>query len=438
MNVLSGSELSLDIGLATLYLFLMEKFLAFLGLFIWIFIAWCCSSDRKHFPKILVLKGLALQIILAVLVLGIPSLQIPGPLRFIFDQANLATIALLDYTRLGSQFLFGDLMKENQFGFIFAFQVLPTILFVSSLMSVLYQIGIMQKIVGFFAWIFFKILKTSGAETLAAAANIFVGQTEAPLVIKPYLNRMTKSEYLALMVGGMANVAGGVLAAYVALLKDRIPDIAGHLITASVLSAPASLILAKVLYPENSVPDTLGHIPDEYKQKPYSNVLEAATEGASEGLKLAFNVGAQLLAFIALIAMINGILSIIGGSMGFPELSLQLMMSWIFAPLMPFLGIASHEVLTAATLVGEKTILNEFVAYLSLTQQAGTLSDRTVVILSYALCGFANFSSIAIQVGGIGAMAPERKKDLASLGIRALIGGTLSSFMVASLAAILI
>lgn len=432
------SEMPLDIRLAPHYLPPMEKILAFSGLFVWVFIAWCCSVNRKRFPVALVAKGLGLQFVLALLVLGIPSLQIAGPLRFIFDQANDATIALLDYTLIGSKFLFGDLLEQNKFGFIFAFQVLPTIIFVSALMSVLYQIGIMQKIIGVFAWIFFKILKTSGAETLASAANIFVGQTEAPLVIKPYLSRMTKSEYLALMVGGMANVAGGVLAAYVALLKDRIPDIAGHLITASVLSAPASLILAKVLFPETETPDTLGRIPDEYKQKPYSNSIEAATEGASEGLKLALNVAAQLLAFIALIAMLNGILGYFGGLIGYPQLSLQLMMSWIFAPLMPFLGIAWSEILPSAALVGEKTILNEFVAYLSLTREAGNLSDRTVVILSYALCGFANFSSIAIQVGGIGAMAPERKKDLAALGIRALIGGTLSSFMVASLAAVLI
>ncbi len=416
----------------------MEKLFAFFGLFTWVLIAWLCSADRKRFPAALVAKGLAVQFVLALLVLGVPALGIQGPLRFIFDKANDAAVAVLEFTRIGSEFIFGDLMKQDQFGFIFAFQVLPTILFVSALMSILYQIGIMQKVVGFFAWIFFKILKTSGAETLAAAANIFVGQTEAPLVIKPYLNRMTKSEYMALMVGGMAGVAGGVLAAYVALLKDRIPDIAGHLITASVLSAPASLILAKVLFPEKEVPDTLGRIPEEYKLKPYTNVLEAATEGATEGLKLAFNVGAQLLVFIALIALINGMLGYVGAFFGYPGLSLQLMMSYVFAPLMPFLGIPLDEAFASGALVGEKTILNEFVAYLSLAKQAANFSDRTVIILSYALCGFANFSSIAIQVGGIGAMAPERKKDLAQLGIRALIGGTLSSFMTASFAAILI
>lgn len=416
----------------------MEKLGSALGLFVWVLIAWCFSANRRKFPTQLVVKGLLLQGLLALLVLGVPSLGFEGPFKFIFDQANDAAVALLNYTAKGSEFLFGDLLKTDKFGFIFAFQVLPTILFVASLMSVLYQLGIMQAIVGFFAWIFFRILKTSGAETLAAAANIFVGQTEAPLVIKPYLSRMTRSELLALMVGGMANVAGGVLAAYVALLKDRIPDIAGHLLTASVLSAPASLVLAKVLFPEEQTPDTLGRLPEEYKMKPYSNTLEAATEGASEGLKLAVNVAAQLLAFIALIALLNGILSNLGGLFDYPQLSLQLIMSWIFAPLMPLLGIPWNEAFVSGALIGEKTILNEFVAYLSLTQQAPGLSDRTVVILSYALCGFANFSSIAIQVGGIGAMAPSRKKDLASLGIRALIGGTLSSFMVASFAGILI
>lgn len=415
----------------------MERLFALTGLFLWLGIAWAFSSYRRRVPWGMVVRGVLLQFVLALLVLGLPSFGFHGPLQFIFDKTNDGAVALLNYTLEGSKFMFGDLMKPDKIGFIFAFQVLPTILFVAALMSVLYQIGVMQKIVGFFAWIFFRILKTSGAETLAASANIFVGQTEAPLVIKPYLSTMTRSELLALMVGGMANVAGGVLAAYVALLKDRIPDIAGHLLTASVLSAPASLVLAKIMLPETEAPVTLGKIPDEYKAKPYTNTLEAATEGASEGLKLALNVGAQLLAFIALIAMANGMISSLGEVAGYPGLSLQKIMSWIFSPLMPFLGIPFSEIGIAGSLVGEKTILNEFVAYLSLTREAPNLSDRSVVILSYALCGFANFSSIAIQVGGIGAMAPERKRDLSQLGIKALIGGTLSSFMVASIAAIL-
>lgn len=434
----------------------MEKLFAAIGLFLWIFIAWVLSENRRKFPWEIVAKGMLLQFILAILVLGVPSLNIPGPLRFIFDNTNTFANALIEYTKAGSGFIFGDLLKADQFGFIFAFQVLPTIIFIAALMSVLYQLGIMQAIVGFFSWVFFKILKTSGAETLAASANIFVGQTEAPLVIKPYLSSMTRSEMLALMIGGMANVAGGVLAAYVALLRDRIPDIAGHLLTASVLSAPASLLLAKVLLPESEKPVTLGKIPDEYKQKPYSNVLEAATEGTTDGLKLAVNVGAQILAFIALIALLNGILGAVGEGIHFKDwgasltpafftsqgqelkLSLEIILSWIFAPLSLFLGIPFHEIGAAGALIGQKTILNEFVAYLSLTKLSANLSTNSVVILSYALCGFANFSSIAIQVGGIGAMAPNRKKDLAKLGIKALIGGTLSSFMVASLAALLI
>lgn len=434
----------------------MEKILAFVGIFVWIGIAWLLSSHRKRIPWTIVLRGLLLQFALAILVLGIPVLNFSGPLRGIFNKTNDAIVALLNYTQQGSSFIFGDLIKSNSFGFIFAVQVLPTILFVAALMSVLYQLGIMQKIVGFFAWIFFRILKTSGAETLAAAANIFVGQTEAPLVIKPYLSHMTRSELLALMVGGMANVAGGVLAAYVALLKDRIPEIAGHLLTASVLSAPAALLLSKVLLPETEEPQTLRHLPRDYQNKPYNNVIEAATEGASEGLKLALNVGAQLLTFIALIALVNGLFSVFGNWIQFqkwgalvipdallksgetPTLSLQLLMSWISAPFMPFLGIPWSEAAVAGSLVGEKTILNEFMAYLSLSREASHLSSRTVIILSYALCGFANFASIAIQVGGIGAMAPERKKDLAQLGIKSLIGGTLASFMVASIAALLI
>lgn len=434
----------------------MEKLFAAVGLFLWILIAWILSENRKKFPWEIVIKGLILQFVLAILVLGIPSLNIEGPLRFVFDSTNTFANALIDYTKAGSSFIFGDLLKSDQFGFIFAFQVLPTIIFIAALMSVLYQLGIMQAIVGFFSWIFFKALKTSGAETLAASANIFVGQTEAPLVIKPYLNLMTRSELLALMIGGMANVAGGVLAAYVALLRDRIPDIAGHLLTASVLSAPASLLLAKVLLPENQNPVTMGKIPEEYKQKPYSNVLEAATEGTTDGLKLAVNVGAQILAFIALIALVNGILGTFGAWIRFADwgpnvtpaffstagqelkLSLEIILSWMFAPLSLFLGIPFNEIGAAGALIGQKTILNEFVAYLSLTKLSSELSTNSVVILSYALCGFANFSSIAIQVGGIGAMAPNRKKDLAKLGIKALIGGTLSSFMVASLAALLI
>ena len=226
-----------------------------MGIFVWIFIAWIFSTDRRRFPLTIVIRGVALQFVLALLVLGIPALGFTGPLRFLFDKANTAAVALLDFTLQGSTFIFGDLLKTDKFGFIFAFQVLPTIIFVGALMSVLYQLGIMQKIVGFFAWIFYRVMKTSGAETLAASANIFVGQTEAPLVIKPYLSKMTRSELLALMIGGMANVAGGVLAAYVALLRDRIPDIAGHLITASVLSAPASLLLAKVILPEKEIPE---------------------------------------------------------------------------------------------------------------------------------------------------------------------------------------
>lgn len=415
----------------------MTKLFAFSGLFLWILVAFTLSTDRKKISWPLVIKGLVLQLFLALCVLGVPAWGISGPLQFIFDYANTAIVATLDYTLEGSRFIFGDLVNEKKFGFIFCFQVLPTIIFVSTLMSLLYQLGIMQKVVSFFTWIFFKILKTSGAETLAASVNIFVGQTEAPLIVKPYLAKMTRSELLAIMVGGMANVAGGVLAAYVGLLKDRIPDIAGHLLTASVISAPASLVLAKILIPETETPETLGHIPDDYKKPQYGNSIEAATAGASEGLSLALNVAAQLLAFIALIALINGVFALIAQWFGFDGFTLQKILGLIFAPFTVFLGVPWNEIQIAGSLIGEKTILNEFVAYLSLTNQAAELSDRTVVIMSYALCGFANFSSIAIQVGGIGAMIPERKSELAKLGFRALIGGTLASFMTACYAGLL-
>lgn len=417
---------------------MFEKLMAFVGLFVWVLVAWAFSKHRNKIPWPLVIKGLLLQLVLALLVLGIPALGIHGPLQFIFEGANRAVMATLDYTLEGSRFLFGDLVQVDKFGFIFCFQVLPTIIFVSTLMSLFYQWGVMQKVVGVFAWIFFKILKTSGAETLAAAVNIFVGQTEAPLIVKPYVTKMTNSELLAVMIGGMANVAGGVLAAYVGLLKGRIPDIAGHLITASVISAPASLVIAKIMLPETETPETLGRIPDEYKKPQHSNSLEAITAGASEGLSLSLNVAAQLLAFIALIALFNGTLSLVGGWVNWPDLTLQKLLAYVFSPFTIFLGVPWVDSSIAGSLIGEKTILNEFVAYLSLTKQAGAMTDRSVVIMSYALCGFANFSSIAIQVGGIGAMAPLRKADLARLGMTALIGGTLSSFMTACWAGILI
>lgn len=419
------------------------------GLAALIFLAWLFSDNKKRFPLRLVLWGVALQFIFCVAVLGIPAANISGPLRFVFEAANSAIDATIDFAIEGSRFVFGDLTDTHKFGFILAIQVLPTIIFIGSLMSVLYHLGIMQKVTHFFAVIMQRTMKTSGAETLAAAANIFVGQTEAPLIIKPFVEGMTNSELLCVMVGGMANTAGGVMAAYVGLLRERMPDIAGHLLTASILSAPAALLITKVIMPETSKPATFGKLPEEANASPHSGVIDAAASGAAEGLTLALNVAGMLIAFIALIAMLNAMLSTFGhwihfeswGQVFVPEilrgdkppiLTLQLILGWIFAPIAWAIGVPANEISIAGALMGEKTILNEFVAYVHLADLANKLSDRTFILLSYSLSGFANFSSIAIQIGGIAPLAPSRRADLARLGIKAIIGGTLASMMTAT------
>jgi CNT family concentrative nucleoside transporter len=416
----------------------LERVIGFLGVFAFLGIAYGLSKNRSKISWRVVIWGTILQWGFALCALGVPALGVPGPLRFAFNTANDAVNKVLDYTIEGSRFIFGNLMDSDKFGFIFAFQVLPTIIFVASLMAVLYQLGLMQPIVKGLAVTMQKFMGTSGAESLSAAANIFVGQTEAPLVVKPFVKNMTQSELLAVMVGGMASVAGGVLAAYTGMLRGQIPDIAGHLLTVSFMSAPSSLVIAKLLLPETEKPKTLGKIPPEAHEKAYSNTLEAAAGGAAEGLTLALNVGAMLLAFIALIALINGLLGLAGSWVGAPDLTLQWILGWLFAPLAFLMGIPWAECVQAGALLGEKTVLNEFVAYMHLAEQGSMFSNRSAIILSYALCGFANFSSIAIQIGGIGGMAPERKKDLARLGIISVVGGTLSTFMMAAMAGVLL
>ncbi len=430
------------------------RIMSFFGLFLLIFIAYLLSENKKAIKFRPVIIGCVLQIVFGLLVLGIPALDISGPLRPLFNAANQAFIALLNFTNEGSAFLFSSLMDIKKSGFIIALQILPTIIFFSSLMSILYYLGIIQKIVKWMAIIMQKTMGTSGAESLSASANIFVGQTEAPLLIRPYIDKMTKSELNSVMVGGMATVAGGVLAAYVGLLIERIPDIAGHLLTASVMSAPAALAIAKIMVPETQKPETLGKSPKDFKSSDV-NVIEAAANGATDGLKLAFNVGAMLLVFIALIAMVNSMFTVVGEWVNFQswgqslvpsallkegqvQLSLQVLLSWIFSPLAFIMGIPWSEATTAGALLGEKIVLNEFVSYVHLSNLGSQLSDRTVIILSYALSGFANFTSIAIQIGGIGEIAPRRKSDLAKIGIKAMIGGSLAAFMTASIAGILI
>ncbi|MEQ1920464.1 MAG: nucleoside transporter C-terminal domain-containing protein, partial [Elusimicrobiota bacterium] len=346
------------------------------------------------------------------------------------------------FTNEGTKFLFGSFItgKIEAPMINFAFNVLPTIIFVSALMTVGYHLGIMQWVVDIFAVVMYKTMKTSGAETLSTAANIFVGQTEAPLVVKPYVAEMTNSELLAVMVGGFANTAGGVLAAYVGMLHPYFPDIAGHLIAQSVMSAPAALVCAKIAMPETDVPKTLGHV-KMGREKLDANVIDAAARGASEGLGLAFNVAAMLLAFIALIAMLNAILKQAGVWVGYPQVSLENLLAVLGWPLAWLMGVPTQDCWTVGKLIGVKTVLNEFVAYLQLTdilKSGAPLTHRSVIIVSYALSGFANFSSIAIQIGGISGIAPTRRHDLAKLGLKAMVIGAIATFMTANIAGILI
>lgn len=385
-------------------------------------VAFLLSTDRKKINWRTVLSGVALQIFLGLIILKTSWGQ------GFFEGARAVFTGILNFTAEGSGFIFGPLTDTKKFGFIFFVMVLPTIIFTSSLMSVLYHIGLMQFVIKVAAKVMMKVMGTSGAESLAAAANIFAGQTEAPLVVKPFIPSMTKSELLALMTGGMATVAGGVLAAYVGFGID-----AAHLLAASVMSAPAALVCAKLMYPEQEESVTTGGIKIEL-EKNTENLVDAAAAGASDGLKLALNVGAMLLAFIALIAMFNGILGWAGGLFSFPQLSLELITGYLFAPVAWLLGVPWQDCQIVGSLLGKKIILNEFVAYLDLTGQMKNLSPRSIAISTYALCGFANFSSIAIQVGGIGVLAPSRRKDLAKLGVKSLIAGTLACLMTASIA----
>ncbi len=410
----------------------MLQLQSFLGIFFFIGIAWLFSNNKKRISWRIVVSGILFQLFLALAVLGVPAFGLSGPLQGFFQGANDVILKLLSFTEAGSGFLLGDLIKQEKSGFIIAFQILPIIIFLSSLMTVLYHIGIMQWVVNAFAWVMQKLLNLSGAESLAAAANVFVGQTEAPLIVKPYLKNMTSSELFSLMTGGMATIAGSVMAAYVGLLKDAIPNIGGHLLTASILSAPAALVIAKIMVPETETPETLGSIPNE-TTKEHVNVIEAAASGASDGLKLAANVAAMLLAFVAIIAMLDALIDFTTQG----HLSLAMILSWLFTPFAFFLGIPFEDLSVAGTLIGKKIVFNEFIAYLDLAKLTD-INPRSRIILSYALCGFANFSSIAIQIGGIGPMIPERKKELAQFGIRSVIGGSLAAFITACMASLLI
>ena len=405
----------------------MERFIGILGILVLLAIAFAMSNNRKSIPWRLVIWGLGLQFIFAIFILKTPIGQ---PF---FGAIDTAIKKILSFSDAGSDFLF----KSFGAGIVeaplmnFAFRILPTLIFFSSLIAILYHFGIIQFIVKWVARAMQKTMRTSGAETLSVSANIFVGQTEAPLMVRPFVSKMTRSELMAVMIGGFATAAGGVMAMYVKILAD-IPGIAGHLMAASIMSAPAALVIAKIIYPETESSDTMGDLKIELEKKD-DNVMEALSRGATDGMKLAANVGAMLIAFVAMIALINAILGIM-------DLSLQQILGWIFSPLAWLMGIPWHEAGIMGTLMGEKLVLTELIAYGDLAELRATnsISDRTAIIASYALCGFANFASVGIQLGGIGGIAPERRKDLAKLGLKAMFGGALASWITATLAGILI
>lgn len=402
------------------------------------------SNNKRAVDWTLVLTGIGLQIAFAVLVLVVPG----G--KDVFDALGHGFVKVLGFVEAGSRFIFGNLMDTGTYGFIFAFQVLPTIIFFAALMAVMYHLNVMQWIVRVMAAAITKVMRVSGAETTSVCASVFIGQTEAPLTVRPYITKMTESELLTMMIGGMAHIAGGVLAAYVALLGggDEAQQVfyAKHLLAASIMAAPATLVIAKILIPETGEPLTRGSVKMEV-EKTSSNIIDAAAGGAADGLRLALNIGAMLLAFIALIAMINAPLTWLGdvtglsGLLGRPT-DLSTLFGYVLAPIAWVIGVPWQDATTVGGLIGQKVVINEFVAYLQLAEivncKADTmLTNQAVLISTYALCGFANFSSIAIQIGGIGGLAPERRADLARFGLRAVLGGSITTFMTATIAGVI-
>lgn len=415
----------------------MARLTSALGILVLLFVAYLLSEKRKQIDWKLVAAGTTVQIVLALLVLE------TNPGRALFAWFNDFIGAILSYSDLGSSFVFSaKLTDPEKFGdMVFAFRVLPTIIFFSALMSVLYYLGVMQKVIDLLARAMMKLLGTSGAETLSCTANIFVGQTEAPLLIKPYVAKMTRSELMTVMVGGFATVAGGVMAAYVVMLQPSFPTIAGHLMAASVMSAPAALVMAKIMVPETEEPETKGKLNTETPTEA-CNVIEAAAAGAGEGVSLALNVAGMLIAFIAIVGLLDGAFHQFGLMLGQSGWSLERLFATIFYPIALVIGVSFQDAATAAQLLGQKVVLNEFYAYSQLGEllktNPGALSERTVTLLTYALCGFSNFASIGIQIAGIGGIAPSRRADLSKLGVRAMIAGNLACLQTACVVGILI
>lgn len=420
-----------------------------LGMVSLMFIAFLFSSNRKAINWKTVGIGLAFQLIIAISVLKVEFI------KNTFESIGQVFIDILDFTRAGSEFLFSGVMDVNSYGFIFAFQVLPTILFFSALTSVLFYLGIIQKVVKAMAWLLSKILKISGAESLSVAGNIFLGQTEAPLLIKAYLEKMNKSEILLVMIGGMATVAGAVLAAYIGFLGGDDKELqlfyAKHLLAASVMAAPGAIVISKILFPQTEKVNTDVAVSQE---KIGANILDAIANGTTEGLKLAVNVGAMLLVFVAFIAMINGILGWVGdvttlnGWMAentpYQNFSLEAILGTVFAPLMWLIGVAKEDVMMMGQLLGIKLAASEFIGYIQLAELKNVANvthlkyEKSIIMATYMLCGFANFASIGIQIGGIGSLAPGQRKQLSKFGIKALIGGTIASLISATIAGMII
>ncbi|WP_027393019.1 NupC/NupG family nucleoside CNT transporter [Aquimarina latercula] len=421
-----------------------------LGMIVLLAIAFLFSSNRKAINWKTVGLGVCFQLVIAIGVLRVPFVQT------IFEWVGSLFVSVLDFTRAGSKFLFEGLVVDmDTFGFIFAFQVLPTIIFFSALTSLLFYLGVIQKVVKGLAWLLTKALKISGAESLSVAGNIFLGQTEAPLLIKAYLEKMNKSEMLLVMIGGMATVAGAVLAAYIGFLGGDDPilrlQFAKHLLAASVMAAPGAIIISKILFPQTEEINTDVYVSSE---KIGSNILDAIANGTTEGLKLAVNVGAMLLVFVAFIAMLNGMLGWVGditsvntwiaSNTAYQSLSLELILGYIFAPLMWLIGVAKEDIALMGQLLGIKLAASEFVGYIQLADLKNVANvthltyNKSVIMATYMLCGFANFASIGIQIGGIGSLAPGQRKTLSEFGMKALIGGTIASLLSATIAGMII
>ncbi len=426
---------------------LMSLLRGLLGMLVLIFIAWLFSTNRKKVSWRVVGIGLGAQVLLAIGVLKVPFIQ------SIFEFVGKIFVKILNFSGSGAEFLLGGLMDVSSYGYIFAFQILPTIIFFSALTSVLFYLGIIQKVVYGLAWVMTKAMKISGAESLSVAGNIFLGQTESPLMIKAYLEKMNKSEILLVMIGGMATVAGGVLAAYIGFLGGDDPalrlEFAKHLLAASVMAAPGAVVVSKILCPQT---EPVSKEVEVSKEKVGSNFLDAMSNGTTEGLKLAANVAAMLLVFVAFIAMFNFVVGKIGfwthlnpiiadfTNGQYDSLSLKFILGYAFAPLMWLIGVGGEDITLVGRLLGEKIIMSEFIGYMSLAElkASGIFTEqKSIIMATYMLCGFANFASIGIQIGGIGSLAPSQRKQLSKFGLRALLGGTIASLLSATMVGII-